>query len=39
MALQIALKKRYFILTVVKPIKYNKERNTGFFRVILRVSK
>jgi len=36
---QNALGRGYFVLTVVKPIKYSKERSAGLFRVILRVFK
>jgi len=36
---QIALRKGYFILIIVKPIKYSKERSAGPFKIILRVSK
>jgi len=37
--LQIALKKGYPVLTIVKPIKYSKEKNTGPFKVTLKVFK
>jgi len=33
------LKKGYFILIIVKFIKYNKERSIGLFKIILRVFK
>ena len=36
---QIALKKGYFILTAVKPIKYSKERSVRLFKATLRVFK
>jgi len=36
---QIALRKGYFILTVVKPIKYSKEKSAGLFKATLKVSK
>jgi len=37
--LQNALRRGYFILTVVKFIKYSKEKSAGPFKVILRVFK
>ena len=37
--LQIALRKGYPVLTVVKPIKYSKEKSAGPFKVTLKVSK
>ena len=36
---QTALKKGYFILIIIKFIKYNKKRNIRPFKAILRVSK
>ena len=37
--LQIALKRGYFMLTAVKPIKHSKEKSVVFFKTILRISK
>ena len=37
--LQIALRKGYPILTIVKPIKYNKKKNIRPFKTTLRASK
>jgi len=37
--LQIALKKGYFVLIIVKPIKYSKEKSAGLFKIILGVFK
>ena len=36
---QIALRRGYPILIIVKPIKYSKERSIGPFKATLRVSK
>jgi len=38
-ALQITLKRGYFILTVVKLIKYSKERSVRPFKAILKAFK
>jgi len=37
--LQNTLRRGYFILTVVKFIKYSKEKSARLFRIILRVFK